>query len=425
MAFDKLVDSAKLEMEMTATAVAIRNKTGLSETIPWEDNTGFANAVAAITVGGGSSEDVRYVTFMNEDGTMEYGKKAVATGDDCADPIAREVFSTPTKESTPQYNYTFGGWATTPGGGIDANALKAVNEDRTVYANFIAVLRYYTITYYDSDGVTVLKTDSLVYGAMPSYTPTKDGVAFEEWSPKLTAVTGNASYVAVWSPIPTFAGSTWADIAAISEAGKAATYFNIGDTRQIVYNGVTTSVVIIGFNHDDLADGSGKAGMTLMIQDFVAPKIAWYGTTYANSRLHTTLQGTAFNYLPSDLRSVVKTVNKLCDGHNFNKNIVTVAAKLWAFSKDELGESIKTSNESSLGSSYEGFSSGVVALPQKFKLTPPIYFFHRTLYRWSNSYTDIDTWQITSTAAGIKYGTLRVSTYNSSEESKIVFGFCI
>ena len=50
MAFDKLVDSAKLEMEMTATAVAIRNKTGLSDTIPWEDNTGFANAVSSAAV---------------------------------------------------------------------------------------------------------------------------------------------------------------------------------------------------------------------------------------------------------------------------------------------------------------------------------------------------------------------------------------
>ena len=52
--------------------------------------------------GGGSSADVRYVTFMSHDGAVEYGKKAVAVGDDCADPIARGVFSAPTRESTAQ-----------------------------------------------------------------------------------------------------------------------------------------------------------------------------------------------------------------------------------------------------------------------------------------------------------------------------------
>ena len=144
MAFDKVIDSAKLESEITATANAIREKTGTSEKIQWEENTGFATAVNAIAVGGGSggsSADVRYVTFMDDTGTIEYGKKAVAVGDDCADPIARGIFGTPTKESTAQYDYTFsGGWATTPGGEADSNVFREVSEDRTVYAVFLQEL---------------------------------------------------------------------------------------------------------------------------------------------------------------------------------------------------------------------------------------------------------------------------------------------
>ena len=88
--------------------------------------------ILGITSGGGSSADVRYVTFMNEDGTVELGKKAVATGDDCADPIDRGVFSTPTKESTAQYTYTFYGWATTPNG-TPSKTVK-VTGDTTLYA---------------------------------------------------------------------------------------------------------------------------------------------------------------------------------------------------------------------------------------------------------------------------------------------------
>ena len=117
----------------------------------------------------GSSADLRYVTFMSYDGLVEYGKKAVAVGDDCADPIARGIFATPTRESDAQYNYTFYGWAAEPNGGANASWNKAVTEDKTVYANFTAAVRYYTITYYDSDGTTVLKTESLAYGALPSY----------------------------------------------------------------------------------------------------------------------------------------------------------------------------------------------------------------------------------------------------------------
>lgn len=49
MAYDKVVDSAKLDAGMTATANAIRAKTGGSSAIPWDETTGFANAVGDIS----------------------------------------------------------------------------------------------------------------------------------------------------------------------------------------------------------------------------------------------------------------------------------------------------------------------------------------------------------------------------------------
>lgn len=48
MAYDKLIDSAKLDAAMNATADAIRGKTGGSADIPWNDSTGFASAISAI-----------------------------------------------------------------------------------------------------------------------------------------------------------------------------------------------------------------------------------------------------------------------------------------------------------------------------------------------------------------------------------------
>lgn len=49
MAYDKVVDSAKLDAGMTATANAIRAKTGGSSAIPWKETTGFADAVGDIS----------------------------------------------------------------------------------------------------------------------------------------------------------------------------------------------------------------------------------------------------------------------------------------------------------------------------------------------------------------------------------------
>lgn len=43
--YDKIVDSAQLESELTATADAIREKTGDSSLIPWEEGFGFSNVI--------------------------------------------------------------------------------------------------------------------------------------------------------------------------------------------------------------------------------------------------------------------------------------------------------------------------------------------------------------------------------------------
>lgn len=53
MAIDKAVDSAALDAGMTATANAIRAKSGGSALLAWDAAKGFADAVAAIPTGGG------------------------------------------------------------------------------------------------------------------------------------------------------------------------------------------------------------------------------------------------------------------------------------------------------------------------------------------------------------------------------------
>ena len=443
MAFDKVIDSVKLESEITATANAIRAKTGETSKIQWEENTGFATAVEAITTGGGSSEDVRYVTFMNNDGTVELGKKAVAVGDDCADPIARGVFDTPTKESTAQYNYTHDYWSTVPNGGTDANALKAVTEDRTVYATFISVLRYYTITFYDSDGTTVLTTKTVAYGSVPSYTPTKSGFDFVGWEPNLTAVTGETSYTAKWTEEVSFATASWARIAEISASGEAPNYFKVGDTKTVSFNfsGTTENIPvrIIGFNHDDLADGSGKAGISIAMTKLTNTKLGEvientaYGTGYIwkTSATRTLLNsGAAYTAIPSDLRSVIKQVTKTSNaGFSANygglaKNtLYTTDDKVWLLSSTELGlDNAYSSSDVALGQGevYEYYATDGATRRKMATLNGTTKWYPtRSMYtKYANSCVCVNGYD-----GGAKSSPLGLA--NSNDGAAKMFGFCV
>ena len=282
---------------LKAIAEAIRAKTGKSDPIPVPD---MAAEIGSITGGGsgGSSADVCYVIFKNHDGTVEYGKKAVAVGDDCADPIKRGLFSTPTRESDVQYNYTFYGWATSPNGAADANWYKSIAEDKTVSANFVSALRYYTVTYYD--GTTVLKTESLAYGTMPNYVASKEGYRMTGWQPELTAVVGNASYYAQFEKLSGFVrvaqvSSSYVRKAAVNNAGSLlalaaltgqqnnAPVYNIAGDTPVELACSSTSQLYLGdvaFSRDDTeltAQGQNKSGSnTRKVYDVSNPSVLAY-----------------------------------------------------------------------------------------------------------------------------------------------------
>ena len=326
------------------------------------------------TGGNIDSDLVKFVTFMNEDGTELYVKPTI-NGDDCVNVVSKGLIPKPTKESNPQYNYTYSGWSLTPGGAADSNALKNITEDRVLYAAFTATVRSYTITYNDSDG-SFLYSESLQYGTMPDYVAEKDGSSFDHWEPALATVTGDATYTAHWLEMVTFAGGTWADIARISEAGEAQQYFALGDTRDIQYNGGTMSVEIVGFDHDDLSDGSGKAGISIMCTKTSNNKIKTYTTSnsstnrYNNSNLHSALQTEVFGYLPEDLQTVIKAVNKqyisapATTGAG-GKTIGTISEKVFVPSMNELNivSSVPSGFDMVLGTKYQRYvQNGIEAL---------------------------------------------------------------
>lgn len=393
----------------------------------------YAEKIAAIN---GDYSDVHFVTFMSEDGTTELYKRAVVDGDDCADPVIRGLISEPPKESTVNYNYTLVGWSATPNGALDENILKAVTTDKTVYANYAAVLRHYTVTYYDEDGTTVLKTESLAYGTMPSYTPEKQDFAFAGWTPSLATVTGNVSYTASWTSVITFANASWSQIAEISASGEAPTKFAVGDTKTLTLTFSDTTetikVRIIGFNHDDLADGSGKAGISIASAQALTTGIltAMEGSyaIWQNSNTRTAFNsGTLYKALPPELKTNLKSVTKTSNGGyskdcaGYEKNaLYTTTDKVWMLSSTELGldnvvnASFTAKNQGENYAYYTNNASRVIkTTANKNRVYPTRSMNTKYLSDWVAVSSSGD---LTSGVPG-KSGT---KTYQPS-----VFGFCI
>lgn len=173
--------------------------------------------------------------------------------------------------------------------------------------------------------------------------------------------------------------SSWDEIAEIAETGRADEFFDIYDPNQpelnckkvyLTENGKVQSfphlVRIIDFNHDDLADGTGKAGITFEFANLITKDdenktpylLNWDGIigesgnnfNYRNSVLNTFLNDetegevSAFNMLPDDLNKegIIKPVNKLVGVNEKeiagkdNYKIASFETKLFSLAYDEI-----------------------------------------------------------------------------------------
>ena len=107
---------------------------------------------------------------------------------------------------------------------------------------------------------------------------------------------------------------------------KAKAAMDAGTTWSIkLTNGKTLEYKIIGINHDDLADGSGKAGLTFETTNTALGKQRMNATDtnvggWEKSELRGRLDsGDLWSLLPNELQSKVKTVTKMTDNQGGGK----------------------------------------------------------------------------------------------------------
>lgn len=131
---------------------------------------------------------------------------------------------------------------------------------------------------------------------------------------------------------------TWDEIAEISEAGLAQDYFSIGDEKTLTGIGV---VQILGFNHDNLSNGLGKAGITFGLKDLTNTLLSMSSannTTWETSTARTVCNGSILESLPSDLQDNIKEVTKISMVQYGTNNSSTIQTndKVWMFSCKEV-----------------------------------------------------------------------------------------
>lgn len=366
-----------LKTLFTDMADAIRHKTGSTEKISPKD---FPNHIRNMEVGGGSgggtADGCVTVTFMS-DGNVIF-KRPVYIGDDCPNPITQGHIDTPTKESTPQYNYTYKGWSDTEDGTVSSAIFKNITEDKIIYATYTQTVRKYTVTYYDADGTTVLHTEQVAYGENSNYIHRKNGYRFCGWTPEPSNITSDISCVGAWEESMAFADASWEYIAQVAESGNAEKTFALGDVKEIdieIKDGTIRTIPfqIVGFNHDDLADGTGKAGISMvsvyavdmyMLVEKPYDSNLWVASTGKYpEKMHVGLNGYLYEKLPADLAPYIKPVNKVSSTNykyvsstDPNHTYVTTVDKLWVLGAREVtNECVKDTVIPQDGALYEYF----------------------------------------------------------------------
>lgn len=214
---------------------------------------------------------------------------------------------------------------------------------------------------------------------------------------------------------------SWEDIEKNCAAGIADLVYSIGDLKTITLNwGSTTEDIdleIIGFSHDDLADGTGKATITFFSKQLLATsqKMAsnnantggWAGSYSLRNWCNSTL----FAALPSDLQAVIREVTKLSDGGQNSTALVETRDKCWLASVEELSP-YNIANVTILtgqGTAY----AGIGAAPTRAKVGgDAISWWTRTTTRYENKWFFIGQW------GGASYD-------NAANEFGVAFGLCV
>lgn len=228
------------------------------------------------------------------------------------------------------------------------------------------------------------------------------------------------------APDSTLANNDTALIFAAAKSGLASNYWSVGDEIDIPINGTDYTFVILGFNHDEKADGSGKAGITFGMKNLYASYYVMNSSStnsggWESCSLRTTLNSTFYGYLPEAWQNAIVQVSKIAGtGGGTSSGYQTSTDKLFLLSEREVfsSRSYSVTDEFNAHSQYAYYRDIANTSALRVKTT-------------SNGTGSANYWWLRSPRSGYSSSFCYVnssgnadSTY-ASASCGLSFGFCI
>lgn len=175
---------------------------------------------------------------------------------------------------------------------------------------------------------------------------------------------GGTGYDITFAPAydPVFANNTWEQIIEACHNKEVPDTWKVADHKPMTINGVDYQIDIIGKNHDDYSDGSGKAPLTFQMHDC-------YGETknmnssntngggWASCAMRSTHLPAILALMPTEVQNGIREVNKLTSAGSGSDIIDTTADKLFLPSEFEIFGSVQYSKRGE-GTQYDYYKAG-------------------------------------------------------------------
>lgn len=159
-----------------------------------------------------------------------------------------------------------------------------------------------------------------------------------------------------------FTDNTWAQIIEACQKKRIPDTWKVGDQKPMTINGVDYPIDIIGFDHDDYSDGSGKAPITFQMHDCYSEmkptnSISLNRGGWERCDMRMTHLPAILALMPMEVQNGIREVNKLTSEGNQSSIIVTTADKLFLLSEIEIFGIVIRSKKGE-GTLYDYYTAG-------------------------------------------------------------------
>ena len=156
---------------------------------------------------------------------------------------------------------------------------------------------------------------------------------------------------------PVFGNNSWAAIIKACQEKQVPDTWKVGDSCNMTINNKTYAIDIIGKNHDDYADGSGKAPLTFQMHTTYATQYKMNGAEYNNCGWKNCLVRTSNAFpklkqvMPAEVVAALKGVTKKTTAGNASSAIDTTTDTLFLLSEIEV-QGTRTHSYAGEGTQY-------------------------------------------------------------------------